>query len=90
MYKGYTKLGYDNLLFIFFSVVVGYSEWVGDYKLNLIADEKTLATFNKQHSLWMLNHRYQVDWIALQMIGNYYGMIQVHFYFLLIKCFDNK
>merc|ERR1712183_100282 len=57
-------------------IVVGYSEWIGDYKLNLIADEETLATVNKQHSLWMLNHRYQVDWIALQMIGNYYGMIQ--------------
>lgn len=57
-------------------IVVGYATWVGKYKLNLVADEDTLKDFNKFNSLWLLNHRYQVEWIGLQIIGKYFGMLE--------------
>lgn len=55
--------------------MVGYADWIGNYKLNLVADEDAIKNFNKTNSLWILNHRYQVEWIGLQMIGKYFGML---------------
>ncbi|KFM80796.1 1-acyl-sn-glycerol-3-phosphate acyltransferase delta, partial [Stegodyphus mimosarum] len=72
----YRKINY-YLIYTSWAQILAMCEWWSNSSCNLYGDEESLAHFGKEHTIVVMNHKYDTDWLMcwficdkLQMLGN--------------------
>lgn len=65
-----------KLTYMHWSVIVAYSQWVCDLKVNVWAKAGDLEKFRQDNSIVIANHKYQPDWLALWCVGEHINVLQ--------------
>lgn len=62
-------------------VVVVMSQWWSDIKVNLYARPDVIDKLGKEKAVLVMNHKFQLDWIATWLMARNFGSLQVKLQF---------
>lgn len=58
--------------------IVAISEWWSESKVRMFfADKDSLESHAKSHTLYIMNHRYELDWLYAWMVLDKFGGLGV-------------
>lgn len=65
-------------------------DWWADIEYYFYVDKEDRKYFAKEHSLWLLNHKYEIDWLSAWCIHDRIQILGVSysFYDILLYAFS--
>ncbi|XP_054718509.1 1-acyl-sn-glycerol-3-phosphate acyltransferase delta-like [Uloborus diversus] len=70
----YRKLNY-YLIYTSWAQILSMAEWWSNTSCNLYGDEEALNMFGKEHSIVVMNHKYDTDWLMCWFVCDKLGML---------------